>query len=36
MIAAYTSDDAPAKAWDEINAMLAQLGDPYTRRIEPE
>lgn len=36
MMAAYTADEDPGRAWDEINAMLSELGDPYTRRIEPE
>ncbi len=38
MVAAYNQSDGgqPEKAWEEINAMLAYLGDPYTRRIDAE
>ncbi len=36
MIAAYTADQKPEQAWTEINKLLSELGDPYTRRIEPE
>jgi C-terminal processing protease CtpA/Prc len=36
MMAAYSENDKPEQAWGQINDMLKHLGDPYTRRIEPE
>lgn len=35
MLAAYQSADGPA-AYKEIAAMLADLGDPYTRLLPPD
>jgi hypothetical protein len=35
MVAAYNSND-PAAAWQEIGAMLSDLGDPYTRIMPAE
>jgi len=36
MMAQYGSADKPEVAWRQINDMLKDLGDPYTRRIEPD
>lgn len=36
MMTAFGSKEKPEAAWEQINDMLSQLGDPYTRRIQPE
>jgi hypothetical protein len=35
MVTAYGSS-SPSIAWAQINHLLGQLGDPYTRRIDSE